>query len=46
MSFDEEAEGKLDEERKQLCREKIELSKSVDKFEAMYIFKIFVINNF
>lgn len=35
MEFDEEAEQRLDEERKQLCREKIEQSKAVDNFEAV-----------
>lgn len=42
MNFDEESESILDEERRQLCREKIELSKAVDKFEATYDLFLYV----
>lgn len=34
MNFDEGAEARLEDERKELSREKANLSKEVDKFEA------------
>lgn len=46
LEFDEEAEQRLDEERKQLCREKIEQSQAIDQFEAVWVFLFFFLNCF